>query len=64
MKYINTSQAVYTNEIVWTGVLSKRNRKEYIVSELQSNQKVSIMKNYGAEYGSHIHMYKDSSQGR
>lgn len=62
---MNSSETGYANEIVWTGVLSNKNREERIViSELQSNKQVSNMQNYGGEFGSRLHTHKNSMQGR
>jgi hypothetical protein len=64
-KYMNSSEAGYANEVIWTGDLNNENREEPIVtSESLSDKKVSDMQNYGGEFGSRLHTYKSTMQGR
>ncbi|XP_021916719.1 glucoside xylosyltransferase 2 isoform X2 [Zootermopsis nevadensis] len=62
-KFMNSSEARYSHEIVWTDVLNYKNRKEpIVVAELQSN-KGSDMQNYDGEFESRLHTHKNSVQG-
>jgi hypothetical protein len=63
LNYFNSSQAGVSDQIVLTDGLSN-NRKENIgVTELQSNEELLRMQNYG-EIGSRLKMYESSMQGR
>jgi hypothetical protein len=63
VNYFYSSQAGPSNEIVGTDILSNRNKKERIVSGLQSNQDLLSVQNYG-ELGSHLRIVKNPMQGR
>ncbi|GFG37561.1 hypothetical protein Cfor_09602 [Coptotermes formosanus] len=62
VNYFYSSQAGPSNEIVGTDILSNRNKKERIVSGLQSNQDLLSVQNYG-ELGSHLRIVKNPMQG-
>jgi hypothetical protein len=63
VNYFNSSKTRFSNQIVWTDGLSN-NRKEHTGAlELQSNEELLRLQNYG-ELGSHLHTYKSYMQGR
>jgi hypothetical protein len=63
VNYFNSSQAGLANQIVWTDGLSNNGKEHIGVSEVQANEELLSLQNYG-ELGSRLHMYKSSVQGR